>query len=53
MIKDPNLNTSQAIEKIESEIEMVPEIRYLVDFIKVSKQSFQVFSVLYIYLEAL
>ncbi len=38
MIKDPDLNTSQAIEKIESEIEMIPEIRYLVDFINASSR---------------
>jgi UDP-N-acetylglucosamine acyltransferase len=38
MIKDPDLNTSQAAEKIESEIEMVPEIRYLVDFINASSR---------------
>jgi UDP-N-acetylglucosamine acyltransferase len=38
MIKDPDLNTSQALEKIESEIEMIPEIRYLVDFINASSR---------------
>lgn len=38
MIKDPSLNTSQAVQKIESEIEMIPEIRYLVDFINASSR---------------
>jgi UDP-N-acetylglucosamine acyltransferase len=38
MIKDPKLNVSQAVEKIEREIEMIPEIRYLVDFINASSR---------------
>jgi UDP-N-acetylglucosamine acyltransferase len=38
MIKDPELNVSQAVEKIESEIEMISEIRYLVDFINASSR---------------
>lgn len=37
-IQDPKLNTSQAIEKIEAEIEMVDEIRYLIHFIKQSER---------------
>ena len=36
LILQPELNTSQAIEKIETEIEMSEEIRYLVNFIKKS-----------------
>jgi len=38
MIKDPYLNTSQSVEKIKSEIEMNPEIRYLIDFINASSR---------------
>lgn len=34
LILNPELSTSQAIAKIEEEIEMIDEIRYLVDFIK-------------------
>jgi UDP-N-acetylglucosamine acyltransferase len=30
----PDLNTSQSIEKIRSEVEMHEEIKYLLDFIK-------------------
>ena len=40
ILKDPELNTAQAIEKIESKIEMREEIRYLIDFIKNSKRGF-------------
>lgn len=39
-IKSDALNTSQAIEKIESEIEMHAEIRYLIEFIGNSKRGF-------------
>jgi len=39
-IKSGSLNTTQAIEKIESEIEMHAEIRYLIDFIRNSKRGF-------------
>ncbi len=39
-IQNPELNTSQAIKKIESEIEMCDEIRYLVNFMKNSKRGF-------------
>ena len=38
ILKDPELNTTQAIEKIEEEIEMVDEIRYLINFIKNSSR---------------
>lgn len=37
-LQDPELNTSQAIEKIEAEIEMWDEIRYLIHFIKQSER---------------
>jgi len=40
ILKKEDLNTSQAIEKIESEIEMSEEIRYLIDFIRNSKRGF-------------
>ncbi len=40
ILRSSDLNTSQAIEKIESEIEMYDEIRYLIDFIKNSKRGF-------------
>lgn len=39
-IQSPELNTSQAFKKIESEIEMYDEIRYLVNFMKNSKRGF-------------
>lgn len=38
IISRPDLNTSQAMEKINSEIEMHEEIVYLLDFIKNSKR---------------
>ncbi len=38
ILKEPELNTTQAVEKIESEIELFDEIRYLIDFIKSSKR---------------
>ncbi len=34
VILQPDLNTSQALEKIQREFEMIDEIRYLIDFIK-------------------
>ena len=34
IISSPNLNTTQAVEKISSEVEMCDEINYLLDFIK-------------------
>ena len=34
IISRPDLNTSQSIEKISSEVEMHEEITYLLDFIK-------------------
>ncbi len=34
IISSPDLNTSQALEKISSEVEMCQEINYLLDFIK-------------------
>ena len=34
IISSPDLNTSQALEKINSEIEMCDEIKYLLNFIK-------------------
>ena len=37
-ITQPELNTKQAIEKIEGEIEMYDEIKYLIDFIKKSSR---------------
>ncbi|MDH5762759.1 MAG: acyl-ACP--UDP-N-acetylglucosamine O-acyltransferase [Nitrospinota bacterium] len=40
ILKNADLNTSQAIEKIKSEIEMTDEIRYLIDFVKNSKRGF-------------
>ena len=40
ILKDLELNTTQAIEKIEREIEMSDEIRYLIDFVKSSKRGF-------------
>ncbi len=40
ILKDVELNTTQAVEKIESEIEMSDEIRYLIDFVKNSKRGF-------------
>ena len=39
-IKSTSLNTAQAIEKIESEIEMHAEIRYLTGFMRNSKRGF-------------
>jgi len=33
-----NLNTSQALEKMEAEMELIPEIKQLVDFVKTSKR---------------
>lgn len=39
-IRSPEWNTTQVIEKIEGEIEMHPEIRYLIDFMKNSKRGF-------------
>jgi len=33
IIRDPGLNLKQAVRKIEQEIEMLDEIRYLIDFI--------------------
>jgi len=38
LLRQPDLNTSQAVEKIETEIEMSGEIRYLVNFIKESSR---------------
>ena len=35
---DSDLNTSQALEKIEAEMEPIPEIKHLVDFIRASKR---------------
>lgn len=40
ILKEIELNTTQALEKIESEIEMSDEIRYLTDFIRNSKRGF-------------
>ncbi len=40
IIKESGLNNSQVIEKIESEIEMCDEIRYLIDFMKNSERGF-------------
>ncbi|TDJ52418.1 MAG: acyl-ACP--UDP-N-acetylglucosamine O-acyltransferase, partial [Nitrospina sp.] len=40
ILKESELNTAQAVEKIESEIELLEEIRYLIDFIKNSKRGF-------------
>ncbi len=40
ILKEPDMNTTQAQEKIESEIEMCDEIRYLIDFVKNSKRGF-------------
>ena len=40
ILKEEGLNTSQALEKIESKIEMSDEIRYLTDFIRNSKRGF-------------
>ena len=40
ILRDSELNTTQAIEKIEREIEMSDEIRYLVDFVRDSKRGF-------------
>lgn len=40
LIRSPEWNTTQVIEKIEAEIEMHPEIRYLIDFMKNSKRGF-------------
>jgi len=37
-IAQPELNTKQAVEKIEAEIEMFDEIHYLIDFIKNSSR---------------
>lgn len=37
-ISQPELNTSQAIEKIETEIKMFDEIKYLINFIKNSSR---------------
>lgn len=42
LIRSPELNGAQAIERIESEIEMCEEILYLVDFIKNSKRGISV-----------
>jgi len=39
-IQSPDLNRSQALNKIESEIEMCDEILYLVNFMKNSKRGF-------------
>jgi acyl-[acyl carrier protein]--UDP-N-acetylglucosamine O-acyltransferase len=33
IFRDPGLNLKQAVRKIEQEIEMLDEIRYLIDFI--------------------
>ncbi|MFQ5443322.1 MAG: acyl-ACP--UDP-N-acetylglucosamine O-acyltransferase [Nitrospinales bacterium] len=38
IIQHPEMNTTQAIEKIESEIEMLDEISYLINFIKNSSR---------------
>ena len=38
IIKDPELNTTQAMKKIEEEIEKKDEIRYLINFIKKSSR---------------
>lgn len=40
ILKDPELNTSQAIEQIESEIEINDQIRYLIEFVKNSNRGF-------------
>ena len=40
ILKSSELNTTQAVEKIESEIEIGEEIRYLIDFVKSSKRGF-------------
>ena len=40
ILKNSEFNTTQAIEKIETEIEMSDEIRYLIDFVKNSKRGF-------------
>ncbi len=40
ILKESEWNTTQAVEKIESEIELLDEIRYLIDFIKNSKRGF-------------
>ena len=40
ILKDSELNTTQAIEKIESKIEMNEHIRYLIDFVRNSKRGF-------------
>ena len=37
-ISQPNLNTSQAVEKILAEIEMYDEIQHLIDFIRNSSR---------------
>ncbi len=37
-LKQPDLNASQAVEKIQAELEMTEDIRYLVDFISASKR---------------
>ncbi len=38
LITNPDLNTNQAVEKIEAEIEMIDEVQYLVNFIKNSSR---------------
>jgi UDP-N-acetylglucosamine acyltransferase len=40
ILKDTELNTTQAIKKIESEIEMSEHVRYLIDFVSNSKRGF-------------
>ncbi len=37
-LKQPDLNATQAVEKLQAEVEMTEEIRYLVDFIGASKR---------------
>ena len=38
IIKDPELNTSQALEKIENGIAITEEISYLIDFVRKSSR---------------
>ncbi len=40
ILSSPELNTTQAVEKIENEITMGDEIRYLIDFVQSSKRGF-------------
>ena len=40
ILSSPDSNTTQAVEKIENEITMGDEIRYLIDFVQSSKRGF-------------